>query len=457
MTTEKISLDELSMHLDSSKRPFQCLPNKNLGNTTLVATIPTKLFFEMSEVRNGQEGVSDNPEIAQRKLDRSHARGFSRYVLQAILKSLLNRQLKTTENSWNLNVSRLTTIMGMVKEQAYYAMQPVVVNLKCDSEPETRKIGPSSIEIMLSERDILWVIDGQHRRMALKYFFDFLSYIRTKKKYPSTNGLIPKLKGKMLEKVDIDIWDAVYQEAVQHSTILAEIHLGLNVEQERQLFHDLNGLGKKMNVKLVQSFDSSNPVLRFVLDHLLKNDFISSRIDEGDGSNENQLKFSLTRKDLLEINSYFFSGKISSAKVDKDSVVNMQSAALNFWSLVCKRIDANKSSDRLILKEPLFLKGIALFFNKELGSGNDDQTFRLFEKIDFSSSNEDWKIFYDKTTAPQELIQNLPAKTMAYLGNMGEIDQNGTLILTRSRQSILAPIIYRVIKEVWSSLNSDFD
>ena len=43
---------------------------------------------------------------------------------------------------------------------------------------------------------------------------------------------------------ELAIWQQIFELARTHCTILLDVHLGLSPEQERQLFHDLNNLGK---------------------------------------------------------------------------------------------------------------------------------------------------------------------------------------------------------------------
>ena len=54
------------------------------------------------------------------------------------------------------------------------------------------------------------------------------------------------------------LWNECYEVARAFCTVAVEVHLGLDIEQERQLFHDLNRLGKKVETSLALQFDSSN-------------------------------------------------------------------------------------------------------------------------------------------------------------------------------------------------------
>ena len=45
---------------------------------------------------------------------------------------------------------------------------------------------------------------------------------------------------------------------------------GLNPDEKRQLFHDLNRLGKKVDTNLALQFDNSNPINLFIKDRLIQ-------------------------------------------------------------------------------------------------------------------------------------------------------------------------------------------
>lgn len=54
------------------------------------------------------------------------------------------------------------------------------------------------------------------------------------------------------------VWNETYDATRSYSTLTVEVHLGLDIEQERQLFHDLNKLGKKVSTSMALEFDSSD-------------------------------------------------------------------------------------------------------------------------------------------------------------------------------------------------------
>ena len=56
------------------------------------------------------------------------------------------------------------------------------------------------------------------------------------------------------------------------TTIQVECHLGLGVKEERQLFHDLNNLGKRVDASLALKFDSANPINVFIKEVLIDDD-----------------------------------------------------------------------------------------------------------------------------------------------------------------------------------------
>ena len=72
------TLNELVQKGDKTALEIITSISNNLGNTTLIATIPVADFFRMSLVAN--ERSLEGEAIAQRKLDLKHAIRLGRYL-----------------------------------------------------------------------------------------------------------------------------------------------------------------------------------------------------------------------------------------------------------------------------------------------------------------------------------------------------------------------------------------
>ncbi|MEI9912266.1 MAG: DNA sulfur modification protein DndB [Bacteroidota bacterium] len=109
----------------------------------------------------------------------------------------------------------------------------------------------------------------------------------------------------------MEVWNEC-RDMCTYCKVAIEIHLGLGIEEERQLFHDLNQLGKKIDVSLANKYDSSNPINNYVSDVLIGDIFSEIDFEVLDSSTEadwTEEKPSLTRKSLAAINAILFLNK----------------------------------------------------------------------------------------------------------------------------------------------------
>ncbi|MGO8056442.1 hypothetical protein, partial [Rhizobium leguminosarum] len=72
--------------------------------------------------------------------------------------------------------------------------------------------------------------------------YDFLDYVTAYHKYPKAS-LFPPTNNEKLSAQEIAVWNAC-KEVSKWSQITVEVHINLSIEQEQQLFYDLNDKGK---------------------------------------------------------------------------------------------------------------------------------------------------------------------------------------------------------------------
>ena len=154
-------------------------------------------------------------------------------------------------------------ILEQLGRQPYYGSQPIVCNLrgcgfggsKIRAQRNATTGGETaSFKIWLSSQNILWVIDGQHRRRAMELVFEFLNAVANMGTRPASERIYPKgnttlidsWKGQEIENEHAIAFASALNAARSFATVTVELHLGLEPEQERQLFHDMNNLGKKL-------------------------------------------------------------------------------------------------------------------------------------------------------------------------------------------------------------------
>lgn len=182
------TLDQLLVAGDTTARPITILNGYNLGNNTLIASLPFDEFLQGSEVAN-ERGLSENKlfegeEIAQRKLDVNHATKLAQYILKGMVNALIRRYDSAGQQA-SMELLEVRQHMG---QQPYFALQPIVANIRsCErggKNLRAEKIG-NSLQVYLSHRDVLWVVDGQHRRYAISLLIDYLQSIQTKHTFPN--------------------------------------------------------------------------------------------------------------------------------------------------------------------------------------------------------------------------------------------------------------------------------
>src|SRR5471030_1397775 len=159
------------------------------------------------------------------------------------------------------------------------SLQPLVTNVRDigvnGRELRAERITASNdgstvgFKVYMSQKNILWVIDGQHRREAMNMVFEFLDNVIKSRAYPKKGSLYDSPTQDVSHE-ELLAWQAAHESARAFSTVSVEMHLGLLPLQERQLFHDLNNLSKKIDKNLALKFDNSNPINLFIKEILIE-------------------------------------------------------------------------------------------------------------------------------------------------------------------------------------------
>jgi hypothetical protein len=302
-------------------------------------------------------------EQSQRPLDISHATKLALYFLKALLSSAINRLIKQGKpvNEY------FYSIQDKIGKQNYYTIAPIVTNLRANTLNDIR---PWSVNnethghlITLKVGDTLWVIDGQHRRKAIDIVIDFLKYVNSNYKYPGKGGLFSEHKNR-LSKEEIEVWSEC-RDMCSFCKVAIEIHIGLDINEERQLFHDLNNLGKKVDQSLANKYDSSNPINNYVTEVLKDDIFAQHNIEVLDSSSEsdwNESVPSLTRKSLAAINAILFLNKANINGATPSEVTDQKKEIANkYWNYVLSIPGFLEDHPKLrtVAAQPVVLKAIA--------------------------------------------------------------------------------------------------
>ncbi|MES5059176.1 DNA sulfur modification protein DndB [Bacillus velezensis] len=376
--------------------------SNNLGEPTLLAKIPMYDFYRMSDVANER---SENGEpVAQRKLDIKHATELARYIIKGLIAATIESHIEDDGPLMNTR-KELQEVMG---KQPYLSLQPMVANLRTAGRRGSN-LRANTIEldneimgmrVWLGQRDILWIVDGQHRRKAIQMVIEFLEEVRLEQKYPPKKQSLftHNRNDRAVPHDEQEVWMECYELTRGECTVNVEIHLGLDIIEERQLFHDLNNLAKKVEKSLALEFDSSNPVNAFIKDELLENGLLKlSSKEKVDWENDDG---SFTRKDIVAVNAHLILNKSNINSATPAIVKPRLNIAKQFWEVINQipGFGEKDAKTKTLAAQPVTLKAIAkLTYDFAFGRQSDEQLLsKLLDgitDIDFSHDNPMWRYY----------------------------------------------------------------
>jgi hypothetical protein len=456
------TIDELLGEGDSSARPFKVFIGHNLGNRTFEMTVPMHDFFSISEVAN-ERGKNGEP-VAQRKLDESHARKLAIYILKGLVSAaIFRRALKKQPPSEGLEL--ILSIMG---PQPYLSLQPIVTNIRsCDPAganiPGIRMVTKDEetacFKVMLSQQHVLWVIDGQHRRKGMSMVFEFLDHAIKSQKYPKKNSLFAA-KQTEPTTAELQAWNECLEVARAFCTVTVEVHLGLGVDEERQLFHDLNNLAKKVEASLALQFDNSNPVNQFIKE-VLFDDILGWEPIEKDIVDWQHDTGQLTRKDIVAVNAHLFLNKTNISGATPDDLEQKKDVAHRFWNVIkdIPGFGEDKAKLTTVAAQPVVLKALAkLTYDFAFSKRKPEQSESYLEKllasipnIDFSHGNPMWR-YYEFTPAQRSengldgLDRYLPSDDEGFNRDIGRYDAAKGVMRFGAKHNDIYPILGDMIR-----------
>lgn len=463
------SLGDVLSAAGAATRPLPILMSKNMGNTTFTMSLPVQTFMERSEVAN-ERGLENSPDYegqgpAQRPLDTKHASKFAVYVLKGLVHSVVEKYRRSGKSV----PQELLEIQKNLGFQTYHVIQPLVCNIRdCNfggTDLQVQQNGNSVFFLAyLAERLMFWIVDGQHRRAALQMVFEFLRAIRTNHKYPSRPKLYYAADKNVLGRGELNAWNEMYDILRAEWTVTMEVHLGLTADHERQMFHDLNNLGKRVEESLAYKFDEANPVNHFIKHELLKTEddggFWKPMLVERDVVDWRSDEGAMSRKDVIAVNAILFLNKTNVAGAQPALVAERKSVALRFWEAV-NQIDGfgePGAKEKTIAAQPVALKALAkLTYDFAFGKNpNEDYLEALFDGIanggiDFSHSNPLWR-YYElkpdeiKKHGFRELSEYLPSDDAGANRDLGSYDMGTKVFRFGAKHNDIYPILGDMIR-----------
>lgn len=399
------TLDNLIEAGDTNETPFNVFIGHNLGHRVFTLSVPFRQFYKISDVANDRE----NGPVAQRTLDETHAKKLAIYMVKGLVSAAkLRRQAQGKEA-----LDAFDSILRALGEQPYFSLQPLVCNIR-NVPPggtgtggirgirlETPSGETAAFKVFLSERHVLWVIDGQHRRHAAEMALNFLDTVRQTGRYPGKGAVLFAEKGKPVEDHDMIVWNEAYEAARMYATLTVEVHLGLNIEQERQLFHDLNRLGKKVDASLAFQFDGSNPITLFIK-HKLTED-LGLRIIDTEVKDWSKDTGALVLKDVVAINAIAFLNKGNITGATPAIIEPRENAVQELWGQIVQipGFGENLAKEKTVAAQPVVLKALAkISYDLNINNRRPDNAASLYQKflnelneMDFSHSNPMWQYY----------------------------------------------------------------
>lgn len=408
----------------------------NLGTNTMLTSLDIGTFLSQSVVGNDP---LKGP-ITQRKLDSTHAQKMAVFIFKGLVNFVIAKR-KGEGKDIPEEIGRVAAYLG---DQPYYAWSPIVGSIR-DS---LGNIGvtlidsdPSELLLKLRSNQLIWVVDGQHRRVAWKLVLDFLNQLVRDRKYAKSGGLVPP-ELKQVSDEAISFWHEALAYYTEQFSVSIDLHFGLAIEQERQLFHDLNNLQKAVSTSQAQAFDQSNPINIFT-HRLIEHEMLTDVKIVDDGRVEWDTDAWMKLDALNAINARLFLNQTTISGARPADVNPREDRAWVFWETVTKIpgiFDRNESA----AAQPALLKALArvyfdiLWGRKAEGEEAADQFLAAIPGIDFSHTNPLWNIEHledEQLEAYGGLMSYLPANWREK--QVGEVVNGKVRFGSRHNDSIL--------------------
>jgi len=463
-TTEDIQTGlDGALDLDGAgSKEYAVLNGHNLGNTTLLVAMPMHEFYDRSFVANQQNientaAYVDEP-VAQRKLDPAHTLGLAKYILKGLFASLG----AVYEKRGKVAPASFHELQKKIGVQPYLSLQPVTANIRAckasGADLKFRRTVDNRLSVFLSNHHTLWVIDGQHRREAMSLITQFLKEVVLKHQYPKRPPLYSGTEqDDQVPPDELAVWNEINETARGICTVMIEVHLGLNAEQERQLFFDLNNYAKKVESGLAFNYDQSNPINLFIKQELIANGILTAPVADKDKLDWHDDTGEISRKELIAINALLFLNKTNIKGASPEQVNKMQDFAILFWKIICQIPDFGKpgAKKNTVAAQPVVIKALAkLAFTLKYGRRADPAAFSKFingiATVDFSHSNKMWRYYlYEPAARDSEfpgLSGFLPSENEGANRDIGGFNSNDGVFRFGAKHNDIAPIIGDMVR-----------
>jgi hypothetical protein len=320
----------------------------NQGLPTFTGRLTMEQFADLTVVHNrkwADEAGESIDTVTQREIIDAHANGLATFILQGLVAATIKRT-QADEVGESL-ITSLEGIQNRIGRSAHYGLPQVTFVLPGNPEVTTitDSVGePVAARLILPAGRLFVVADGQHRREAARRSREFLNIVIANRRTPRGVKFYP-FQDVPLNAEEVDAWIAVQDTFRSWTLISYEAHIGLSIDQARQMFTNYNCHVKPVKGGLNLEFDQSNPINQF------GKAWVQPQIEAA--SDGRQV---LDLRQLATINGFLFLGKtaINSAPYNVDV---MRRIAEEFWTTVLQNPEWTRNGT--LLREVPVLKGLA--------------------------------------------------------------------------------------------------
>lgn len=351
MALEETSTESIQEALRTTRQRAVVLVgqlDRNQGRPTFTGRLSLEQFAELTVVHNRRwaesAGESLN-EVTQREIIDGHANGLAVFMLQGLTDATL-RRLEADGGGDSALIDSLKMIQDRVGRGEHYGLPQVTLVLPGEPEVKLIKDGDEVVasKLSLPSGRLFVVADGQHRREAARRVRELLNDLIANRRIPQRTKLYPPTEGPLTAD-EMEAWVAIHETYRIWTMVSFEAHIGLSVEQARQMFTNYNCHVKPVKMDLNLEFDQSNPINRFAKDWL--HEQIETNLPGAKG---------LGLRELATINGFLFLGKTSIKSAPYD-IAQLLPIGKEFWTTVLQSKEWKRPGT--LLREVPVLKGLA--------------------------------------------------------------------------------------------------
>lgn len=317
---------------------------RNQGLATFTGRLTLEQFTDLTVVHNrrwAEDAGESVDTVTQREIIDAHANGLALFMLQGLVAATISRLEDEPTTSEGV-LAQLENLQNKVGRSAHYGLPQVTLVLPGD--PDFENIGESFARLALPAGRMFVVADGQHRREAARRVREFLTQVILDRRIPKATKFYPPHTDPV-PAVELEAWISVQDTFRSWTLISYEAHIGLSVEQARQMFTNYNCNVKPVKADLNLEFDQTNPINQFA-----KTWAVPQIREFTDGNSV------LDLRQLASIHGLLFVGK-TTIKSAPYNVTEMEPIAKEFWTTVLGSTEWKRPGS--LIREVPVLKGLA--------------------------------------------------------------------------------------------------